>query len=318
MNASERPPGTGLLAGSDARSGTTLSRGWIVALVGGVVALLLIAVVGAATVLRDDPTARWAAEAAPPATESPVPSSSPPPSPTPSPTPAEFDLSSLEVPTIESVMPRMPRSKAATLDDLPGAVAVPRQERTPVWAEPDVSAMPRLALADRQYDYDARWLVLKDRGDWIKVLLPYGRGALPSSDPGAVNGAAGWVQKKSVLLEREDRSIVVDLSDRTVVVDDGANRVTVPAGVGAPSTPTPQGVAQVMTVTMASNTGLSLFLSAQSETLDTFAGVDYAATALHVGVGQGQEISNGCVRLTPAGFDAVKDLPAGVPVVVRA
>ncbi|MBE1874454.1 L,D-transpeptidase family protein [Myceligenerans pegani] len=314
MNASVGPHDGGPPRhGSVPGSAGALSRGWMMALIGGVVALLLIAVTGTITMLRDDPTARWAAEAAPP---SPTPTLSP--SPRPSPTPAEFDLAALEVPTIESVLPQMPRSKVATLDDLPGKAAVPKGDRTPVWVEPDVSTKPRLALAATQYEYDARWLVLRTRDDWVQVLLPYGRGALPSSDPGAVNGVAGWVQREAVRVEEEDRSIVVDLSDRAVVVNGDGGQVTVPAGVGAPSTPTPQGVSQVMTVAVASNTGLSLFLSAQSETLDTFAGVNYAATALHVGVGQGQEISNGCVRLTPDGFDAVKDFPAGVPVVVRA
>lgn len=178
--------------------------------------------------------------------------------------------------------------------------------------------MPRLALASTQYDYDARWLVLQTEGDWVQVLLPYGRGALPSSDPGGVNGAAGWVQKKTVGLEREDRSIVVDLSDRAVLVDAGDERITLPAGIGAPSTPTPRGVAQVMTVTMASNTGLSLFLSAQSEALDTFAGVNYAATALHVGVGQGRRSATGASGSRPRGSTRSRNLPAGVPVVVRA
>ncbi|GAB3164011.1 hypothetical protein GCM10027059_19320 [Myceligenerans halotolerans] len=313
MNASTEPWDTAPSAGPAEAAAARLGRGWVAALVGGVAVLLVVAVTGAVTMLRDDPAERWAAEAMPRDTASPAPS----PSPTPSPTPAEFDLAALEVPTIESVMPQMPRSQAATLDDLPGTVAVPKEDRTAVWSEPDISMTPRLALTATQYGYDARWLVLKSQGDWVQVLLPYGRGALPSSDPGAVNGAAGWVQKETVRIEQEDRSIVIDLSDRAMIVDADGEQVTIPAGIGAPSTPTPQGVAQVMTVTMASNTGLSLFLSAQSETLDTFAGVNYAATALHVGVGQGQEISNGCVRLTPQGFDAVKDLPAGVPVVVR-
>ncbi|GAB4086427.1 hypothetical protein GCM10028784_30570 [Myceligenerans cantabricum] len=298
----------------------TLRPGGIAALVVGVLVVLALAVLGAITVLRDDPGARMAAEAAP-ASRSPSPtprSPSPTSSPTPSPTPATFDLAALEVPTIESVLPGMPRSKVATLDDLPGVVAVPRNERTPVWAKPDVSKEPRLALGANQYDTAARWLVLETDDEWAKVLLPYGRGGLPSTDPGSVNGTAGWVRKEAVRLEKEGRSIVVDLSDRTVVVTTDGGQTTVPAGVGAPSTPTPQGVGQVMTVTMASNTGLSLFLSVQSESLDTFAGVNYAATALHVGVGQGQEVSNGCVRLTPEGFEAVKDLPAGVPVLVQA
>lgn len=315
MNAATGSHGDGSQGGPGTGSRPTLSRGWVVALVAGVVALLVIAVTAAIAVLRDDPAERWAAEVTPSISASPSPSPSP--TPTPSPTPAEFDLAALEVPTIESVLSSMPQSGDVDLESLPGKVAVPEAVRTPVWAEADVSVPPRLALASTQYEYHARWLVLQTQEEWVQVLLPYGRGALPSSDPEAVNGVAGWVREDQVSLEDEDRSVVIDLSDRAVIVRADGQQVTVPAGIGKPSTPTPQGLSQVMTVTMASNTGMSVFLSAQSETLDTFAGVNYAATAMHVGIGQGQEVSNGCIRLTPAGFDVVKDLPAGVPVVVR-
>ncbi|MBL0888430.1 L,D-transpeptidase [Myceligenerans indicum] len=312
-SAGRRHAGPSAASGADSRG--TLGKGWITALAVGVVLLLVVVVAGTVAVLRDDPSGRWAAGAATPSGSV---SLAPDPSPTPSPTPAEFDLDALKLPTIESVMPWMPRSGATRLDDLPGTVAVPKAERTAVWAEPDVSEAPSFALPSTQYDYDARWLVLRTEGDWVQVLLPYGRGALPSSDPGSVNGTAGWVRGEAVRVEQESRSIVIDLSDRTVTVNTDDGQTVVPAGIGAPGTPTPQGVSQVMTVTMASNTGLSVFLSAQSESLDTFAGVDYAATAMHVGVGQGQAISNGCIRLTPEGLDAVKNLPAGVPVMVRA
>lgn len=311
MNAQVEP------AGTPARSG--LRPGWVAAIVAGVAMLIVIAVTAAFTVLRNDsPSDAGEAVPAVPSVAA-SPSVSPSPRPSPRLEPVTFDLRDLKVPTIESVFPGMPRSEVATLAELPGQVAAPKRDLTPVWAAPDVSKQPKLALAATQYDAAARWLVLAQKGDMVKVLLPYGRGALPSEDPEAVNGASGWLRAQDVTVEREDRSIVIDLSDRAVTVDTGDGQTTtVPAGIGTPATPTPQGLAQVMTVTTASNTGLSLFLSMQSESLDTFAGVAYAATALHVGVGQGQEISNGCVRLTPEGLDAVKDLPAGVPVLVRA
>lgn len=293
-----------------------LRPAWIAALVAGGLLVVAIAVTGVFTILGSGPSSDTdRALAAPTGSTSPTPSATPTPSP--EPTPAEFDLAALTIPTIESVYPDLPRDATAKLEDLPGKVAVPKRERTPVWAQPDVTEQPKLALASTQYDYAARWLVLDERDEWIKVLLPYGRGALPSQDADAVNGTAGWIRADTVELEREKRSIVIDLSERVMTVDDGNEKSTVPAGIGAPATPTPLGISQVMTVTVASNTGLSLFLSAQSESLDTFAGVEYAATALHVGVGQGQEISNGCVRLTPAGLGAVKEFPAGVPVLVR-
>jgi lipoprotein-anchoring transpeptidase ErfK/SrfK len=198
-------------------------------------------------------------------------------------------------------------------------VALPKDDRIPVWTRPDATEPPVLALESIYYDAEARWLVLDRRPGWIKVLVPYGRGALPSSDPGKVNGTAGWLRDSDVVLRREMRSVVVDLSDRTVTVNhaDGTTD-QLAAAVGAPATPTPLGLTQVFTVTEAVNTGLSVFLSMQSEALDGFYGTDYAATALHVGDGQGQAVSNGCVRLTSADFERLADLDPGVPVLVKA
>lgn len=254
---------------------------------------------------------------------SPTPSASPSPSasptPTPSPTPAAFALASLPRPDIDGILPReLPLAKIGTLRGLPGSVAAPRSPRIPVWHRPDVSTKPVLALESAYFDADARWLVLERRPGWVKVLLPYGRGALPSQDPEHVNGSAGWLRASDVVLRKENRSVVVDLSDRTVTVtrSDGST-ARLAAAVGAPETPTPRGLTQVFTVTEAVNTGLSVFLSMQSESLDGFYGTNYAATALHVGVGQGQAVSNGCVRLTSADFAQLADLDPGVPVLIR-
>lgn len=241
------------------------------------------------------------------------------PTPTPSPTPAAFALASLPRPEIDGLLPQeLPRAKIGTLRDLPGSVAAPRSPRIPVWPRPDVSRKPVLALESTYYDADARWLVLERRPGWVKVLVPYGRGALPSQDPERVNGAAGWLRARDVVLRAENRSVVVDLSDRTVTVTqaDGTTARLV-AAVGAPETPTPRGLTQVFTVTEAVNTGLSVFLSMQSESLDGFYGTDYAATAIHVGVGQGQAVSNGCVRLTSGDFAQLTDLDPGVPVLIE-
>ncbi|MEV0894659.1 L,D-transpeptidase [Promicromonospora sp. NPDC050262] len=255
-------------------------------------------------------------EAAPSA--SPSPSASPTPEPTP--TPAGYSLAALPRPDIDALLPaELPVTKLDTLRGLPGSVAEPREARIPVWAAPDVTEAPVLALEADYYDADARWLVLEREPGWVKVLVPYGRGALPSDDPDRVNGVSGWLRADDVVLEKERRSVVVDLSDRTVTVthDDGSRDV-LPAGVGTPETPTPLGLTQVFTVTEAVNTGMSVFLSMQSESLDGFYGTDYAATALHAGEGQGQSVSNGCIRLTSAGLERLTGLDPGVPVLVRA
>jgi lipoprotein-anchoring transpeptidase ErfK/SrfK len=282
---------------------------------GGLAVVLLGAAAWVGLLPRDEPAPAAATPSA-----SPSPSPSPTPKPTPTPTPAKYSLRSLPRPDIAELLPRaLPQTEARSLEDLPGSVARPNESRIPVWASPDVTEAPVLALESRYYDAEARWLVLDSRPGWVQVLIPYGRSALPSRDPEQVNGTAGWLRGSDVLLIREKRSIVVDLSDRTVTVThaDGSSD-ELPAAVGASATPTPRGITQVFTVTEAVNTGMSVFLSMQSEALDGFYGTDYAATAIHVGVGQGQAVSNGCVRLTAQDFDKLTDLTPGVPILIKA
>lgn len=282
---------------------------------GGLAVVLLGAAAWVGLLPRDEPAPAAASPSA-----SPSPSPTPTPSPKPTPTPAKYSLRSLPRPDIAELLPRaLPQTEARSLEDLPGSVARPNESRIPVWASPDVTEAPVLALESRYYDAEARWLVLDSRPGWVQVLIPYGRSALPSRDPEQVNGTAGWLRGSDVLLIREKRSVVVDLSDRTVTVThtDGSSD-ELPAAVGASATPTPQGITQVFTVTEAVNTGMSVFLSMQSEALDGFYGTDYAATAIHVGVGQGQAVSNGCVRLTAQDFDKLTDLTPGVPILIKA
>lgn len=280
-----------------------------------VAAVALVAIVG---------TAVWLGLRGPAETADAAPSASPSPSasPTakPSPKAAGYSLAALPTPVIDELLPgELPHNELDSLKGLPGAVAEPKKGRIPVWAEPDVTEPPVLALQADYYDADARWLVLERRTGWVKVLIPYGRGALPSDDPAKVNGVSGWLRASDVVESPEDRSVVVDLSDRTVTVTQAdGSRDELPAGVGAAETPTPLGLTQVFTVTEAVNTGTSVFLSMQSESLDGFYGTDYAATALHVGEGQGQSVSNGCIRLTTADFERITDLEPGVPVLIKA
>ncbi|MFI2487905.1 L,D-transpeptidase [Promicromonospora kroppenstedtii] len=290
---------------------TQSRRTWI-----WVAAVALVAIVG---------TAVWLGLRGPAETADAAPSASPSPSASPTPvkaTPqaAGYSLAALPTPDIDGLLPaQLPHTTLDSLEDLPGAVAEPRKGKVPVWAEPDTTVPPVLALEADYYDADARWLVLERETDWVKVLIPYGRGALPSDDPDKVNGVSGWLRASDVVEEREQRSVVVDLSDRTVTLThaDGTQD-ELPAAVGAAETPTPLGLTQVFTVTEAVNTGMSVFLSMQSESLDGFYGTDYAATALHVGEGQGQAVSNGCVRLTSADFEHLTDLEPGVPVLIKA
>ncbi|MFI6425831.1 L,D-transpeptidase [Promicromonospora sp. NPDC050880] len=284
-----------------------------------VAAVVLLAVLASMTWLVLQPDTEGVASAPATVTSAPGPTPSPTPS-APEPTPAAFALAGLPEPRIDRLLPHeLPQSDVDRLRALPGSVARPKADRTPVWAQPDATKKPVLALESAYYDAAARWLVLERRPGWVKVLVPYGRGALPSQDPERVNGTAGWLREDDVVLRAEKRAVLVDLSDRTITLRkaDGT-RETFPAAVGAPETPTPLGLTQVFTVTEAVNTGLSVFLSMQSESLDGFYGTEYAATAIHVGVGQGQAVSNGCVRLAPGDFERFAGLDPGVPVLVTA
>jgi lipoprotein-anchoring transpeptidase ErfK/SrfK len=298
------------------RRRTGRTWGWIAGVV--TVALVVTAVwFGRTPDAEPEPVSAPVAVTTP--SQSPSPSASPTP-PKPKPKPAGYALAALPSPAIDELLPRtLPLAKIDTLRGLPGSVAVPRSDRIPVWTRPDITKKPVLALESTYYEAAARWLVLERRPGWVKVLVPYGRGALPSRDPEKVNGVSGWLRGRDVALETEKRSVVVDLSDRTVTVTrtDGTSH-QVAATVGAAATPTPRGLTQVFTVTEAVNTGLSVFLSLQSESLDGFYGTNYAATAIHVGVGQGQAISNGCIRLTSADFEQLAGLDPGVPVLVQA
>ncbi|WP_164545145.1 L,D-transpeptidase [Antribacter gilvus] len=237
--------------------------------------------------------------------------------PRPTPSPAAFELWTLPYPDpIELLPPGLPQTSVTDLAQLPRKAAAPDGAAIPVWTAPDDTVPPVLALPDDQYGAAARWVVLDERPDWVQVLMPQGRRALPSQDPSGVNRTAGWVRATDVTVAPEVSAVVVDLSDRMVHVTrpDGTNR-SVPAAIGTPATPTPPGLAQVLTITQ-SQVGLAVYTSAQSETIDSFLGSGGAVVALHAGSGQGREVSNGCVRLTYADFPAVKDLPVGTPILV--
>lgn len=254
--------------------------------------------------------ARLTVPQAPDPTPSRAPASTDPPG-------AAFDLASLPSPHPVDLLPAgLPQTTVSDLAQLPRLAAVPLAAAIPVWTAPDDSTPPVLALRDRNYAEPARWVVTQQEDDWVEVLMPEGRLALPSQDPARVNRAAGWVRATDVAVLPETAAAVVDLSDRTVTVtrSDGTTEV-VPTGIGTPRTPTPLGLGQVLTVAE-SQVGTAVYTSFQSEAMDSFLGSGGAVVAFHVGVGQGREISNGCLRLTSAGFAAVRTLPVGAPVLI--
>ncbi|MCF4119851.1 L,D-transpeptidase [Antribacter sp. KLBMP9083] len=242
----------------------------------------------------------------------------PAPAPAQAPAAAEYDLTALPFPSPIDLLPAgLPQATVADVAELPRLSATPVAVAIPVWTAPDDTVPPVLALRDHNYADPARWVVTQSQGDWVQVLLPEGRLALPSQDPSRVNHAAGWVRSADVTLTPEPSSAVVDLSDRSVTVTaPSGGAETIPAGVGAPVTPTPPGLGQVLTIAE-SQVGLAVYTSLQSEAIDSFLGSGGAMVAFHVGPGQGREVSNGCLRLTAAGLEAMRALPVGAPILVR-
>lgn len=229
---------------------------------------------------------------------------------------AQFDVDELPKPSVSSVY-----SGLAQASGTPSGwnIATPRERLTPAWSRPDASRRPVLALERRTFESRAAWLVTDSDDGWVEVLVPLGRGALPSDDPEQVNRQAVWVERSSVEVAPARTRVVIDVSDRslTVVRHEGES-VTVPAAVGVKGvSDTPRGVFAVAAHTTA-QVGDVVLLTAQSERLDGFYGTSYAATAIHVGTGVGRAVSNGCVRLTADAYaEHVASLPVGTPVIVR-
>jgi lipoprotein-anchoring transpeptidase ErfK/SrfK len=227
-------------------------------------------------------------------------------------------------PVIDSILPAgLP---TAGPDDLLPLAAVPRQELTPAVASP--GGEPVLALewySDLVIEpIEARWTVVGQEPGWVRVMVPVGRGALPSVDPAAVNHQAVWVPEAAVTLEPETWRVEISLSDRQLSVFEADNKLaSFPVGVGVEGvTETPVGLCSVIARVVIQTGAESLLTNCQSEWLDTFAGASWSTIAVHEGTGfnanTGGAVSNGCVRVGAANFKAYLDeLPIGTPVIIK-
>lgn len=249
---------------------------------------------------------------------------------TPEPTPSdtrplpEFDIDALPTPSIVGTLPAgLP---TATPTDALGEVALPYQMLTPGYATPDEYTAPVLALSAKtdlgSGGEGAGWAVVGQEPGWVEVLVPVGRGSLPSQDPSDVNHHAVWVRSDAVEVDPLPQRIVVNVDQHTLTVYDGDQELgTVHVGVGIEGkTPTPRGLCAVSghITTQAGASGL--ITSCQSETLDGFKQEPFAATAIHQGSGfkisTGAFISNGCVRVPPEKYnELLADIPTGTVVV---
>jgi lipoprotein-anchoring transpeptidase ErfK/SrfK len=203
------------------------------------------------------------------------------------------------------------------------ATAKPRSVEifsSPVQPEPTRSLdNPQPSGASPGQTFPLRMLVVEDRGDWLKVMLPI-----------RPNGSSGWVRRSVVDLETHDYHAVVELGEHRITVWKG-NDVFLqePVGVGASGrTPTTQGLfytTELYSVLPSQQGGYGPYafaLSGFSEVLYSFGEGGTGVLGLH-GTGDpsglGKDVSNGCIRMSNAGITKLaQTLPLGTPVEIKA
>jgi len=230
---------------------------------------------------------------------------------------------SVPVPRIDELLPEnLPTGTAA---HLPGYVAVPLHDETPGYATTKDSK-PTIMLSSETDTViellPARWTVVDMKGDWVEVLVPVGRRALPSENKAKVNHAAAWVHKSDVRLAPSNWQIDIDTKNHKMTVHrNGEVYASFSVGNGIAKTPTPKGLCSVIGHVYTTHDGPQLLTSCQSEAMDSWQGYPWAATGIHYSLDHGRDIgkaiSNGCVRVGVDNFDKyLKDIPVGTPIII--
>ncbi|MGI8808145.1 MAG: L,D-transpeptidase [Acidimicrobiales bacterium] len=167
--------------------------------------------------------------------------------------------------------------------------------------------------------FPLRMLVVEERPDWLKVLLPI-----------RPNGSSGWIRRSNVDLESHDYRAVVELGEHRITVWKG-NEVVLqePVGVGASGrTPTTQGLfytTELFEVAPSQQNAYGPYafaLSGYSEVHYSFGDGGTGVLGIH-GTndpsGLGRDVSNGCIRMSNAAITKLaQTLPLGVPVEIKA
>ena len=204
-------------------------------------------------------------------------------------------------------------------------VAVAKQASVEVYTSP-VQPEPARTLENPQPsgaapggEYVLRMLVVEDRGDWLKVLLPI-----------RPNGSDGWIRRSTVDLETHDYRAKVELGEHRITVWKG-NEVLLqePVGVGASGrTPTTKGLFYTIELYPVLPNQQSAYgpwafaLSGYSEVLTSFGDGGTGVLGLH-GTGDpssiGRDVSNGCIRMSNSAITKLAEtLPLGVPIEITA
>lgn len=198
-------------------------------------------------------------------------------------------------------------------------VARSRTSWLTIWRGPSTDDGARWSFPTRNpVGQTLEFLVAKTARDrqgnpWLRILLPI-----------RPNGAAGWVRKGAVTVERVHQRIVVDLSDKTLrSYRDGHLEHDFSVGIGRPETPTAVGTFYVWAqVPQASSSGpygvFALGLSGFSPVLLDWPGGGRMAIHGTANPGdRGQMVSHGCVRVYNDDMADLRRVPLGTPVVIK-
>jgi len=233
------------------------------------------------------------------------------------------ELSALPRPAVDGFLPAgLDRS---TPDDLLPLAATPKFNLTPGAAYPGGSPVLALEMFTNLVvePIPARWTVTGQTDGWVRVVVPVGRGALPSEDVDLVNHHAVWVPEDSVRVSAELNRVEISLTDRRAVVYyDDAELGSFHVGIGRiGSADTPTGLCSVVGRAVIQTGEEALLTSCQSEVLDDYYSSGWSTIALHEGTGfsleTGGAVSAGCIRIPHASFAEFLDhLPTGTPIVI--
>jgi lipoprotein-anchoring transpeptidase ErfK/SrfK len=201
----------------------------------------------------------------------------------------------------------------------PAMVAVANVASLPVYSAPDGKITSQLPNPDpKNYGAKQVFLVLQDKGDWLKVSLP-----VPP------NGQSGWIRTSQIILAKNYYRVDVARGAHQVRIYEKDKLIkTYPVGIGTKETPTPGGTYFIRVLIKNPNPTdaygpYAYGLSGFSPVLTQYNGGD-GVIGMH-GTNEpqaiGTDVSHGCIRLSNANITDLATrikLPLGTPVRILA
>ncbi len=226
--------------------------------------------------------------------------------------------SSEERPHLEAAPASTTTSTTSPLPPAPAVIAATAVEQLQAFAAPDETAEVVATLsALTEYGLPRTLLVVAQQPGWLEALLPI-----------RPNGATGFIRDTDVTLTSTTMAVDISLSRHELVLADAGQPIlTTNIVIGKQATPTPLGTFYVtdpvdlQTKPQGFYGAYALGLSGYSEVLKSFRGGP-GQIAVHGTPNPdeiGQDISNGCVRVTNEVIVQLASLvPLGTPVRISA